>query len=119
MKTILFLFCFAVFFINAHSQTLFTYGNKAVSKNEFLKAFEKNPSIDTTSRDASKKNYLNLYIKYKLKVQAALEEKLNQTDEYKSEADNFKKDLAETAVNNEANLNSLVREAFLRSQQRH
>ena len=116
MKTLLFFFCFAVFFIPVHSQTLFTYGNKAVSKNEFIKAFEKNPSIDTGSRETSLKNYLDLYIKYKLKVQAALDEKLDKTDEYKSEADNFKKDLAETAVNNEANLNNLVREAFLRSQ---
>ncbi len=93
MKTILFFFCFALFSITVHSQTLFTYGNKAVSKNEFVKAFEKNPSIDTSSREISLKNYLDLYIKYKLKVQAALDEKLNQTDEYKSEADNFKKDL--------------------------
>ena len=116
MKTILFFFCLFFIFTNIHSQTLFTYGNKAVSKNEFIKAFEKNPSIDTSSREASLKSYLDLYIKYKLKIQAAYDEKLNQTDEYKSEADNFKKDLAETAVNNEANLNSLVREAFLRSQ---
>lgn len=115
MKTILFFFCLFFIVINIHSQTLFTYGNKTVSKNEFVKAFEKNPSIDTTSHEASLKNYLDLYIKYKLKVQAALDEKLNQTDQYKSEGDNFKKDLAETAVNNEANVNSLVREAFLRS----
>ncbi|MDQ2751801.1 MAG: peptidylprolyl isomerase, partial [Bacteroidota bacterium] len=116
MKTLLLFFCLFFIVTQIHSQTLFTYGNKTVSKNEFLKAFEKNPSIDTTSHEASLKNYLDLYIKYKLKVQAALDEKLNQTDEYKSEADNFKKDLAETAMNNEANLNNLVSEAFLRSQ---
>ena len=98
------------------SQTLFTYGNKAVSKHEFVQAFDKNPSADTASRNESLKNYLDLYIRYKLKVQAAYDEKMNESDEYKSEADNFKKELAETAINNEANLNSLVREAFLRSQ---
>ncbi len=116
MKTILLFFCLFFTVTQIHSQTLFTYGGKAVSKNEFLKAFDKNPSADTTSRKKLLKSYLDLYIKYKLKVQAALDEKLNETDEYKSEADNFKMDLAETAINNEANMNSLVREAFSRSQ---
>ncbi len=102
-------------FAPLYSQTLFTYGNKAVTKNEFIKAFDRNPSADTTSRKESLKNYLDLYIKYKLKVQAAYDEKLNQTDEYKSEANNFKNEMAETAINNEANMNSLVREAFTRS----
>ena len=115
MRIIIF---FSLLFIiagTAHSQTLFTYGGKAVSKNEFAKAFDKNPSADTASRSESLKNYLDLYTKYKLKVQAAYDEKMNTTDEYKSEADNFKKELAETAVNNEANINSLIQEAFLRS----
>ena len=116
MKTILFLFCLFFISTSIYSQTLFTYGNKTVSKKEFINAFNKNPSADTTSRETSLKNYLDLYIRYKLKVQAAYDEKLNETDEYKSEADNFKKDVAETAINNEANLNSLVREAFLRSE---
>ena len=98
-----------------HAQTLFTYGNKKVSKNEFVKAFDKNPSADTASREKLLQSYLDLYIKYKLKVQAAYDEKLDKTDEYKSESDNFKKEIAETAINNEANINSLVQEAFLRS----
>ncbi len=115
MKTIIFFASFFFIASIAQSQTLFTYGNKAVSKNEFVKAFDKNPSADTTSRSVSLKNYLDLYIRYKLKVQAAYDEKMNTSDEYKSEADNFKRELAETAINNEANINSLVKESFARS----
>lgn len=115
MKAILFSVSFFLVATAANSQILFTYGSKAVSKNEFAKAFDKNPSADTTSRSEALKSYLDLYIKYKLKVQAAYDEKMNITDEYKSEADNFKKELAETAINNEANINSLIKEAFLRS----
>ncbi len=115
MKKIILPALFIIAFINAYTQTLFTYGSKAVSKTEFVKAFDKNPSADTAGREKLLRSYLDLYIRYKLKVQAAYNEKLNETDEYKSEADNFKKQLAETAINNEANINSLVREAFIRS----
>jgi len=100
----------------AHAQTLFTYGGKPVSKEEFIQAFNKNPATDTTNRKTALQNYLDLYINYKLKVQDAYDEKLNNNDEYRNESDNFKKQLADAAVNNEANLNRLVEEAYQRSQ---
>ena len=53
-----------------YSQTLFTYGTKKVSKDEFLKAYNKNPN-PTGNRKDGLKEYLNLYMNYKLKVQAA------------------------------------------------
>jgi len=100
----------------AQAQTLFTYGGKPVSKNEFIQAFNKNPVADTANRKTAIQNYLDLYINYKLKVQDAYDEKLNNSDEYRNESDNFKKQLADAAVNNEANLNRLVDEAYQRSQ---
>ncbi len=116
MKTILLVTATLAVFINLSAQTLFTYGGKPVSKAEFLQAFNKNPSADTVNRKTALQNYLNLYINYKLKVQAARDEKLDVTDEYRSESANFKKQLTDAAVNNEANLNSLVEEAYQRSQ---
>lgn len=110
LSLLLLSFCIPVF-----SQTLFTYGNKPVSKMEFVNAFDKNPSADTMSRANALRSYLNLYINYKLKVQAAHDEKLDVTDEYRSDRDRFKMDMAETAINNEANISSLVQEAFQRS----
>ena len=97
------------------SQTLFTYGKKSVTKKEFVKAFEKNPSADTANRKKLLQDYLELYISYKLKVQAAYDENLNQTDQFTSDVENFKRDLAENAIANEANVNSLVQQAFARS----
>src|SRR4051794_29655340 len=99
-----------------HAQTLFTYGGKPVSKGEFLEAFNKNPVADTVNRNTALQDYLDLYISYKLKVQDAYDEKLNNSDEYRNESDNFKKQLVDAAVNKEANLNSLVEEAYQRSQ---
>ena len=98
----------------AHSQTLFTYGTKPVSKDEFLKAFNKNP--DTTgSREEKIKEYLDLYVNFKLKIQAAKDEKLNLDESYKSESENFKNQLTENYINEQANINGLIKEAFERS----
>lgn len=101
--------------ITAKAQTLFTYGNKAVSKTEFIKAFDKNPGTDT-NRNSALKEYLNLYINFKLKLQAAYDENLQNDESYKTESEGFKNQLAETVLNEEANINELVNEAFARSQ---
>lgn len=101
--------------IKANSQTLFTYGTKAVNKDEFLKAFNKNP--DTTGdRNEKIKQYLDLYVNFKLKLQAAADEKLNGSPEFKAEAENFRAQLTENYINEQANINGLVTEAFQRSQ---
>lgn len=98
------------------SQTLFTYGKYAVSKDEFIKAFNKNPSTET-NRQKALDDYLQLYIKFKLKVQAAKEANLQADENFKLEADNFKRQVADNFINEQANIDKLVKEAFLRSQQ--
>ena len=95
------------------SQTLFSYGNRQVSKPEFLNAFNKNLQ-DTAGRSKVLKNYLNLYINYKLKVQAAYDEKLDETDSYRLEKLNFKKQITEGFINEEANEKALFLEAIER-----
>src|SRR3954447_6180092 len=116
MRKLLLLTSLSAMIVAVHAQTVFTYGSKPVSKQEFIQAFNKNPTPDTTSRKTALQNYLDLYIDYKLKVQEAYAEKLNNSDEFRNESDNFKKQLADAAVNNEANLNQLVEEAYQRSQ---
>ena len=104
-----------LFCSSAFSQTLFTYGTKAVTKDEFLKAFNKNP--DTTgSRTDKLKEYLNMYVNFKLKIQAAKDEKLNTDQMYREEGVNFKNQLAENYINEQANINGLIKEAYERSQ---
>ena len=103
-----------IFCSATYSQTLFTYGTKTVSKEEFLKAFNKNP--DTTgSREEKLKEYLDMYVNFKLKIQAAKDEKLNLEESYKSESENFRNQLAENYINEQANINGLIKEAFERS----
>lgn len=99
----------------AGAQTLFTVNNKPVTKQEFLTAFNKNP--DTAGNRAQKmREYLDMYINFKLKLQQAYDEKLDSKEEFKDEARNFKKQLTENYINEQANIGQLVHEAFVRSQ---
>jgi peptidyl-prolyl cis-trans isomerase SurA len=96
-------------------QTLFTYGTHAVSKDEFLQAYNKNP--DTAgSREEKMKQYLDLYINFRLKLQAAYDEKAEKDENIKTETENFKNQLTENFINKQADINHLMHEAFLRSQ---
>lgn len=116
MKTkILLLVCFLTMGHIVQAQTLFTYGNHAVSKDEFLEAYNKNP--DTTGNRAEKlKEYLDLYVNFRLKLQAAYDEKADANGDLKAESENFRAQLAESFINKQADINGLIHEAFLRSQ---
>ncbi len=109
---LLYLFA-AVCVVNA--QTLFTYGTHPVTVNEFLEAYNKNPD-STGNRSEKLKEYLDLYINFRLKLQAAYDEKANTNADLKAESDNFKSQLTDNFINKQANLNGIMHEAFLRSQ---
>ena len=102
-------------YVPGFSQTLFTYGPNAVSKNEFLKAFNKNPSI-ASDRKQALKEYLDLYVNFKLKVKAAYDAKLQNEVSQVAELNNFKLQIADNFINQEANITELVDEAFNHSQ---
>ncbi len=95
-------------------QTLFTYGDKPVSKQDFLTAFNKNPPTKEERRKALDE-YLGLYINYKLKVQAGYDEELNKQPSFIDESKNFKHQIAENVINDEVGIKSLSQEAMLRS----
>jgi peptidyl-prolyl cis-trans isomerase SurA len=96
------------------AQTLFTYGNKKVEAREFLTAFHKNTDQNNDPKIA-RSQFLQTYINYKLKLEAAFDEKLYQTTSFISENNNFKRQLAESIINKQANENILLQEAFDRS----
>lgn len=77
-------------FTNVHAQTLFTYGDKKVSKQEFLEAYKKNQQSEVAS-DSMYRYYLDLYTKYKLKVQSAYDERIDTLSSIKDELQNYKR----------------------------
>ena len=102
--------------LNTSAQTLFTYGTHAVNKDEFLQAYNKNP--DTTANRQKKINdYLNLYVNFRLKLQDAYDKRVNTNADIKAEADNFKTQLADNYINQQADIKQLLHEAFVRSQE--
>src|SRR6059058_165257 len=85
---------------NVTAQTLFTYGGKPVSKEEFLKAYNKNNT--TEKRDEkSLREYLDLYTKFKLKVQAAYDLRLDTLPSQKAELQNFRIQHVQNYLNDE------------------
>lgn len=99
----------------SNAQTLFSYGDHKVDKNVFLESFMKNPETAGT-RQQQINAYLQLYINYRLKLQSAMDDKLNESDAYIADSSNFRKQLAETYINKLADVNTMLNQAFERSQ---
>src|SRR6476659_8609510 len=60
--------------------TLFTIGNEKVSKDEFVKVYQKtNVSGEADFSEKSLRDYLDLYINFRLKVKEARDMKLDTT----------------------------------------
>lgn len=76
MRTILIITSALMLSCAAKAQTLFTYGQKEVSADEFIRAFKKNVEPGTVT-EASVRQYLDLYTRFKLKVQDAYNMKLD------------------------------------------
>ena len=114
MKTLYLFFLLSIITGNIHSQTLFTYGNNAVTKNEFLRAYNKNKTA-ANDKAVALREYLDLYIKFKLKVQAAKELRIDTLASLASELQNFRTQVEENYLNDESKVNALIKEAFERS----
>ena len=114
MKALKIAIALACITVGSHAQTIFTVGKTAVSKQEFLTAFNKNPG-NAADRKKSLTEYLDLYINFKLKVQSAYDAKLNNLESFKTELSNFKRQLAESLINEEADEKKLIAEAHERS----
>ena len=97
------------------AQTLFTVDGDPVSREEFLKAFSKNNTGIVPSQK-SYRDYLELYIRYKLKVKAAYAAQLDTLPAQRTELLNFRSQVADTYVKDQESMDRLVREASVRGQ---
>jgi peptidyl-prolyl cis-trans isomerase SurA len=97
------------------SQTLFTYGTQSVSKDEFLRAYNKNKTASTNKKTALRE-YLDLYIKFKLKVKAAQDMRLDTLPAINADLKNFRSQIEESYLDDEKEVNALIQEAFNRAQ---
>ena len=109
------LLCLAsgLFLSSVSAQTLFSYGGNPVSKQEFLRVYEKNSlnkSPDYSS--AALKEYLDLYSLFRMKVKEADMQHLDTLPAIQRELDNYRKQLAKNYLTDDEVANKLVREAY-------
>ena len=115
-KKNLLLFLAAGFMLQASSQTLFTYGGTSVDAKEFLKAYEKNNAAPATHREKSMRDYLQLFIKSKLKVKEAYARGYDSLPHLRAETMNLRAQTIEKYLTDPTIMPRLQNEAFLRSQ---
>lgn len=110
------LLCIATFVLcnttNVKAQTIFSIDNEKVLKDEFLNAYNKNKTQNES--EASFREYLNLYINYKLKVKEAKSLKLDSLAQIKTDIQNFRKQLQEGFLIDEEATAKLLNEALER-----
>jgi peptidyl-prolyl cis-trans isomerase SurA len=84
----------------AYTQTLFTYGKNTVSKEEFLRAFNKNATT-ATDKNKALQEYLDLYTRFRLKVKAAYDLRLDTLPNQQYEMTNFRNQVVDSYINND------------------
>lgn len=107
------LFLFTATSLNA--QTIFKYGNKEVSQKEFLRAYNKNSSGEKAD-EKSYREYLDLYIRFKLKVQDAFDKGMDTLPGQQAELQSFRSQVLHNFMEDDSTVDRLLREAFERSQ---
>ena len=100
---------------NAWSQPFITYGNNTVSKQEFLKAYNKNKT-QVADKEKSLREYVELYSNFKLKVKAAEELRLDTLAQIQYDISNFRDQVVDNYLSDEKGIAKLTNEAFVRSQ---
>src|SRR6478736_3745199 len=93
MKTFT-LIIFCITSVYCQSQVLFSYGTRPVTKSEFLNAYHKNGKAASSAGEY--REYLDLYSRYKLKVQAAYDMKLDTLSAQKKELAEYKIQLVDS-----------------------
>ncbi len=95
--------------------TIFTIAGEPVSEQEFLYVYRKNSvSRDTVSTTEDLREYLDLYVNFKLKVREAREMGLHQQPSFQEELDTYKKQLARPYLTETSVTEQLVAEAYQR-----
>lgn len=114
-KSILSLIVFLVSY-GAFSQTLFTYGDQSVDVKEFVKAYTKNNAAPVTNKEASVREYLDLYIRSRLKVKEAYARRYDTLPQVRMEVRNLRNQITDTYMADPQMVKKMADEAFARSQ---
>ena len=114
-KLVLSLLASGVFISSGSAQTLFSYGSNSVTKQEFLRNYQKNAQNKKPDlSEPALREYLDLYSLFRMKVREAELMKLDTMESIQRELDNYRKQLAKNYLTDEEVSNRLYKEAYAR-----
>lgn len=100
---------------SATDPVLFSYGNDAVNKSEFVRVYEKHNANDSAQySQKSVDEYLNLYTNFKLKVKEAEAMKLDTSESIRTQMDQYRKQLAQSFLQDKEITEGLIKEGYER-----
>ncbi|MAT54141.1 MAG: peptidylprolyl isomerase [Saprospirales bacterium] len=115
------LFAFALLSFSAFAQSddpiLFTVDDTPVHVSEFKYIYTKTNGKEADFSEASLKEYLDLYINFKLKVQKAKELRLDTIKSLQQELAGYRRQLADSYLIDREVTEKLIQEAYERTQQ--
>lgn len=101
---------------SAQAQTLFTYGPYKADAKDFLRTFNKNNVQPVQNRSKAISDYLQLFIKSKLKVREAYDRRYDTLPQIITEVNNLRAQIAENYMSDPTLVTRMGKEAFTRSQ---
>ena len=93
---------------------LLTVAGDNIARSEFDRVFRKNNNKDSTYDEKAVREYLDLYINYKLKVKEAEAQKLDTSETFITELSGYRKQLAQPYLTDKDVSESLIKEAYER-----
>ena len=116
-KTVLFI-CFTAFLFAVSAQNynavLFRVGDESVTATEFINTFNKNNSIKTAT-EIELRDYLDLYVNFKLKVLDGIDYKIDTALTFQRELASYKAQSAQQYMVDKEVTEKLIQEAIERS----
>lgn len=96
-----------------HAQNLFTFGNTPVSKQEFLRVYQKNSLNKAPDfSEPALREYVNLYSLFRMKVREAELAKLDTMSAITGELDSYRRQLSKNYLTDKEVRNKLTTEAY-------
>jgi len=102
--------------VSAQDKALFSIDDREVTLDEFKYIYEKNNRDKADYTEKSVKEYLDLYVNFKLKVHKAKELGYDKTDTYQSELAGYRSQLADSYVIDKEVLSKMAQEIYERQQ---
>jgi len=102
-------------FSQKNSDVLFKIDGEPVFVSEFKRVYEKNLDVLSDDKQKGVHNYLDLFIKYKLKLKEAYRLQLDTTRAYKREIETYKNQLIAPYLLDTVFISKLVKDAYHRT----